>query len=111
MRRHSAEWISGNIFIRPNYLDEIGDRVDGHTHNFDHTTIIFQGAVHVKATLPDGTIQEGDFTSPAHFLVKANVEHEITATTPNTIFWCVYSHQDPQGRVTQEFSGWKEAYQ
>ena len=107
-----AEWVSGNIFIRPNDLPNVGDRVDGHKHNFDHTTIVFTGAVHVRAQLPNGTVIERDFKAPSHFLVRADVEHEITATEPNTQFWCVYSHRSPQEKdeVVQVFTGWEAAY-
>ena len=114
------EWISGNILIRPNALPVVGDKVDGHTHNFDHTTIVFKGRVNVKAwkALPDGAkgefLADRNFGGPddisRHFLVKANVLHEITALEPNTEFWCVYSHRDPQGDVTQVNTGWGEAY-
>jgi len=104
------EWISGNVFIRPNRLDKVGDRTAGHTHNFDHTTIVFSGAVHVRATLQSGVVIEKDFAAPSHFLVKADVKHEITATQPETVFWCVYAHRDPQGRVTQQTTGWPDAY-
>lgn len=104
------EWISGNVFIRPNYLAAVGDRIDGHTHAFDHTTIIFTGGVHVRALLPDGTVLERDFSAPSHFLVRAEVQHTIIAIAPDTTFWCVYSHRDPQGRVTLEKTGWEEAY-
>lgn len=110
MRVFDPEWVSGNIYIRRNRLPEVGDRVDGHMHNFDHTTIVFKGAVRVKAKLPDGSIREHDFEAPAHFLVRAEVEHEITATAPDTEFWCVYSHRNPQGRVTLDYDGWTPAY-
>ena len=100
------EWISGNIFIRPNNLNKVGEFVDGHGHNFDHTTIIFKGAVEVRAKLPTGQIVERTFTAPAHFLVKAEVEHKITAVEDNTVFWCVYSHRTPQGDIIQEYDGW-----
>jgi len=104
------EWVSGNVYIRPNDLPRKGDKVDGHTHNFDHTTIVFRGSVHVKAVTPAGTVIEQDFVAPSHFLVKANVHHEIVALEDNTTFWCVYSHREPQGRVTLDFNGWQEAY-
>lgn len=104
------EWVSGNIFIRPNTLEHAGDRLEGHKHNFDHTTIVFRGAVHVRARLPSGEVIERDFTAPAHFLVRAEVEHEITARADETVFWCVYAHRSPQGDVVQEFTGWDEAY-
>lgn len=104
------EWASGNIFIRPNQMANAGDLVQGHTHTFDHTTIVFTGAVHVKATKPDGTVVERDFYAPSHFLVLADVVHEITALVPNTEFWCVYSHRTAQGDVVQEVTGWLGAY-
>lgn len=106
----AAEWISGNIFIRRHCFSAVGEGIDGHTHNFDHTSIVFTGAVHVKAETPDGRIIEQDFRAPSHFLVKADVKHQITAIEPGTQFWCVYSHRDPQARITQEYDGWEAAY-
>lgn len=103
-----AEWISGNIFIRPNVLPKAGEKLDGHKHNFDHTTIVFKGSVHVRATLPDGRIVEREYNAPSHFLVRKDVEHVITATADGTLFWCVYSHRDAQGDVVQEMTGWEE---
>lgn len=105
------EWISGNIFIRPNENLPKGSIVQGHKHNFDHTTIVFRGKVHVKAVLPDGTIKERDFEAPSHFLVRADVEHEIEALVDDTTYWCVYSHRNPQGEICEENQGWSEGYQ
>lgn len=104
------EWVSGNIFIRPMLLDEVGSRINGHEHNFDHTSVVFTGSVHVRATLPSGEVVEKDFVAPAHFLVKAGVKHEIVAKAPNTVVWCVYAHRDPQGQVVQEYNGWSSSY-
>lgn len=111
------EWVSGNIFIRPSQMMAAGDVVKGHKHNFDHTTIVFSGAVRIKATLLDGSVIEREFRSPrpdnhlpSHALIRAGVEHEITAIEDGTIFWCVYAHRDPQGQVWQQYTGWSEAY-
>lgn len=113
------EWISGNIFIRPNQLPKAGDKTDGHTHNFDHTTIVFSGRVRVIARKPglDGQLIEiadrcfgGPDDHGRHFLVKANVHHEIVALEDNTEYWCVYSHRTPQGEVSQANTGWQDAY-
>lgn len=109
------EWVSGNLFIRPNRLDKAGDATVGHKHNFDHTTIVFSGSVRVKARLPNGQVIERDFgDGPScfgrYFLVKADVEHEITALVNHTEYWCVYSHRTAQGDVTQVRTGWDDAY-
>lgn len=102
----APEWISGNIFIRAHQLARAGESIPGHRHAFDHTTIVFTGAVHVKAVRPDGTVLERDFRAPAHFLVQADTTHAITAIEPFTEVWCVYSHRDPQGRISQVDTGW-----
>lgn len=104
------EWVSGNLYIRPMYLREAGAVVQGHTHNFDHTTIVFTGAVRVVATLPDGRTVTQDFHAPAHMLIKKDVTHEITALEDHTQVWCVYAHRTPQGDVVQEVTGWMDAY-
>ena len=109
-RVSQGEWVSGNVFIRPNTLEAVGDVVEGHTHHFDHTTIVFRGAIHVKAKLPTGAVIERDFHAPSHCLIKAEVMHEITALEPNTEFWCVYSHRTPQGTISEERTGWDAAY-
>jgi hypothetical protein len=44
------------------------------------------------------------------FLVKAEVEHEITAREDGTIYWCTYSHRTPQGEIVETYTGWREAY-
>lgn len=106
-----AERASGNIYIRPMVFEAVGDKVDGHKHNFDHTTIVLVGAVHVLAVLPDGRVIERDFHAPDSFLVKAEVTHEITALEPGTIAWCVYAHRTPQGEIVTEYTGWEAAYQ
>lgn len=103
------EWISGNIFIRPTIMPRAGLVCDGHTHNFDHTTIVFRGAVHVKVTREDATV-ERDFHAPAHFLVTADAKHEITSLEDDTEFWCVYAHRTPQGDVIQVYDGFDGAY-
>ena len=65
---------SGNIFIRPYGSNSIPD---GHKHNFDHTTIVFSGAVKATIYQPGQSHHSEDFHAPAHFLVKAGVNHRI----------------------------------
>ena len=105
------EWASGNIFIRPTVFQKAGEKINGHEHQFDHTSIVFTGSVRVKAVFPEtGKEVTQEFHAPAHFLVKANVKHEITALEDGTIFWCVYAHRTPQGDVVQQHIGWTDAY-
>lgn len=55
-------------------------------------------------------VAEKDFAAGSWCLIKADVEHAITALEDGSEFWCVYAHRDAQGRVTQQFTGWDEAY-
>lgn len=105
-----VELVCGNIFVRPNPLAKAGDRVDGHTHNFDHTTYVVKGAVHVRGVCPDGRVIERDFSAGDFCLIKAEVIHTITALMDDTLFHCIYAHRTPQGDVVQEFTGWGAAY-
>ena len=108
------EWVSGNIFIRPNEMMKAGDTIAGHAHNFDHTSFVVNGAVNVKATTPDGRQIDGNFGNGfpfRHFLVLAGVEHAITALEDGTDFYCIYAHREPQGDIVQENTGWYEGYQ
>lgn len=173
------EWISENIFIRPNVLPNTGDKIDGHDHNFPHTMFMYTGRVHIRTFTKgeqcaecSGTGQvppfppygdttcknckgrgfllvlgrEGDFDAPDHVLIRAGVWHEITSTedrlsmqlekneceelaaclaeAPESVrkfmlehlrkqvtkFHCVYSHRDPQGKLSLKNEGWAEAY-
>lgn len=113
------EWASGNVYIRrmPGELDKVGDEYEGHSHNFDHTTICMRGSVEVSAVVggsekkvvliaPDA--EHGD--SQCHCLVKAGIVHKIKALAPNSIVWCVYSHRNAQGEVVQQYEGWVKPY-
>jgi quercetin dioxygenase-like cupin family protein len=108
---HTTERVSGNVIIRPSGVLKAGDRVAGHAHHFDHTTIVFSGSVRVEATLPDGRTLDRVFKAPDSFLVRADVGHAITALEDGTVYWCVYSHRTPQGEVAETYTGWDHAYQ
>jgi hypothetical protein len=105
-----SEWQSGNVFIRANKLHKSGDVTKGHKHNFDHTTILFKGSFKITAHLPNGTEVIREASAPAHFLIRADVEHTLVATSDDTEYWCVYSHRTPQGDIVQDYDGWNECY-
>jgi hypothetical protein len=104
------EFVSGNIFIRPIHLQMVGQQIKGHTHNFDHTTIILTGSVNILVERPDKTTYEQSVAAPNFLLIRAQYKHEITALEENTTLFCVYSHRTPQGTITLEATGWEKAY-
>lgn len=107
------------------HFDRAGDSVQGHTHNFDHVTLILTGAVRIKyrRQTADGKIElqgEREFRAPnklydasaepAFALIRANVMHEIIALEDNTHCWCVFAHRDPTtGEVVEQWNGWRGA--
>jgi hypothetical protein len=116
------EQVIGNIFIRTMFFAKKGDKVDGHTHNFPHATLIPQGAVNVKRRKKlDGKlvlIGDDNYAAkfiagdvlPTHILIEADVHHEITALEDNTVCMCVFAHRDPRtGEVVQDWNGWMGA--
>lgn len=105
------EFVSGNILIRPNGFMKAGETIVGHTHNFDHTSIVIYGELHVVVKDIEGRIViQGDFIAGEHFLVKAQYLHEMTSKVDGTHFICIYSHRTPQGDVIQQYNGWGENY-
>lgn len=107
------EFASGNIFIREMLLQKQGDVVEGHTHNFDHTTYVVRGSVLIEALDADGKVTQSAVkrASEGHnwVLIKATVCHRITALEDHSLAHCIYAHRDPQGEVTQTYTGWTEA--
>lgn len=131
------QFTTGNIEVRSNVFERPGDQSQGHCHNFDHTSIVFTGKVRVKAEMPSGKIVEQDFIAPAHFLVKAGIQHSITAIhvskdealaqvdamspedirerlasflSQASIVWCVFPHRAPSGEIIDQHIGWTPAY-
>ena len=111
----------GNIFVRKMYFKSVGDVMNGHKHNFDHTTIVFKGSVLVKY-VKDGEHKERIVAAPksgrgsptdrgeGYFVVPKNMEHEIIALEDDTEAWCTFAHRDDHGEVVQKFSTNMDAY-
>jgi quercetin dioxygenase-like cupin family protein len=110
------EYVSGNIFIREMRFEKAGDVVDGHEHNFDHTTYIAHGSLRVEKLDADGgviqSIEKSAKDGHNWVLIKAGVIHRITALEDSSIGHCIYSHRSPQSTdVSLVYEGWERAYQ
>lgn len=125
------EFVSGNIFVREMRFTRAGDVVQGHVHNFDHTTYVAKGALRVEllrivkeAVLNAHNVE----VEPAQYevmraveksasdgrnwvLIKAGAVHRITALTDGALGHCIYSHRTAQGEIVEEFDGWGPAYE
>lgn len=108
------EYVSGNIFIREMNFDERGGVVEGHAHNFDHTTYIVRGSVKIESLNADGSVKQ-TVTKRAvdghnWVLIKAGIFHRLTQLEPNSMGHCIYAHRNPKGEVVEAYDGWSESY-
>jgi hypothetical protein len=67
----------------------IGDIELGHSHQFDHQTLVAKGSINVKA---NG--KETVFTAPHCVFIKAGVEHELTSLEEDTVVYCIHALRD-----------------
>lgn len=74
-----------NIFIKQMHFLRAGDKEQGHSHLFDHVTLLSSGSIRLTA-LGKAT----DFTAPHHIFIKAGVEHELEALEDNTVVQCIH---------------------
>lgn len=132
--------IIGPVAIRREVLEKICQESVGHTHNYDHTTIVIRGRLKiiyhegVPMTLEEreawvaerraeGTTDVLDipthkwvekdrkeYSAGAAVFIAADIRHTLKALDENTQYMCVFSHRDFDGLVTQDYVGNAKAY-
>jgi quercetin dioxygenase-like cupin family protein len=75
-----------NLFSRQMHFQKAGDTEHGHTHLFDHLTLLAAGALRV--TVQGKTT---DFKAPHMIYVKAEHIHELVALEDNTVAYCIHA--------------------
>jgi quercetin dioxygenase-like cupin family protein len=78
-----------NVFIKQMTFAKAGDLECGHSHVFDHVTLLASGKLRLKA-LGKST----DFTAPHHIFIKAGVVHELLALEDYTVVHCIHAIRD-----------------
>ncbi len=76
----------------------------GHSHNFDHVTIVNAGSVRVFYGDGEHESHHEDYRAGDFFLCEAGLHHRIKSLEPNTRYTCMFSHRDADGIVTQTYS-------
>jgi quercetin dioxygenase-like cupin family protein len=106
---------TGPIGYRQFTLEKVCQEMQGHKHNYDHTTFIFRGSVRVTASeMKDDKLVptiEKEYHAGEFVSIPAELYHTIKALEPNTVWFCIYSHRDFDGLVTQRYIGNATAYQ
>ncbi len=83
----------GNIWVRMNTLDKAGDSNPGHTHHFDHVSLLTKGSVEVEV---EGYPPK-KFTAPTFIIIKKEHNHKFTALEDNVNWYCVFALRDLDG--------------
>jgi hypothetical protein len=91
----------GNIWVRQNNFPHIGDSHAGHQHKFDHVTLLARGSVRVEV---DG-YEPKEYTAPTFMIMRKDKNHKMTATSPDTIYYCVFALRDIDGEVVDPVYG------
>lgn len=81
-----------NVFSRMMHFAHAGDTEHGHTHNFDHLTLLARGRLKVTV---EGQISE--FTAPQMIYIKADKIHELAALEDNTLAYCIHALRTKDG--------------
>lgn len=75
-----------NLFSRQMVFREVGDIEHGHTHQFDHLTLLAAGRLQVTV---DGVVSE--FSAPHMIYIKKDKMHELIALEANTVAYCIHA--------------------
>jgi quercetin dioxygenase-like cupin family protein len=80
-----------NLFSRMMHFEKAGDTEIGHTHQFDHLTLLAKGRLKVTV---DSVASE--FTAPHMIYIHKDKVHELEALTDETVAYCIHALRDKE---------------
>ena len=83
-----------NVFIRMMSFEKAGDIEEGHTHEFDHVTLLSKGSLKITS---DG--KETIFTAPHLIFIAKDKEHRLEALEDGTTACCIHGVRDDSGDI------------
>lgn len=101
MRKTASLGYFGNIWVRQNLIEKAGDSYQGHTHHFDHVSLLVSG----KALVEVEGHSPKEFTAPTFIVIRKEVEHKFTALEDNTVWFCIFALRDIDGEVVEDLYG------
>lgn len=107
----SGEARTGPIAYRQFVLPQTCQVSEGHSHNYDHTTFVHRGRLLVIAHTPEGVETARVEYGAGEFVeIPSGLHHTIKALEDNTVYYCIFSHRDFDGLVSQRYVGNSAAY-
>lgn len=80
-----------NLYSRMMWFEKAGDIEVGHTHQFDHLTLLAKGRLKVTV---EGVSTE--FTAPHMIYIHKDKVHELEALTDETVAYCIHALRDKE---------------
>jgi hypothetical protein len=78
-----------NMFVRQMVFVCAGDKEYGHSHPFDHLTLLAKGSIDLTV---EGTTTH--FQAPQMIFIAKNKEHELVAAESGTVAYCIHGLRD-----------------
>jgi hypothetical protein len=84
-----------NVYCRLMNFEKAGYEEIGHTHFYDHGTLVSSGSVRVEILDDDNnTVSSKVFQAPGFIFVEKDKKHRITSLEDNTIVVCIHALRD-----------------
>lgn len=83
-----------NLYSRQMFFKKAGDIELGHTHQFDHLTLLASGSLKVTV---DGF--ETIFIAPHMIYIHKDKVHQLEALKDNTVCYCIHALRDNNGDI------------
>ena len=82
-----------NVYTRLMHFQNAGDIEYGHTHNFDHGTLVSSGAVFVEILDPETkeSVSQKTIEAPNFIFIAKDKLHRLTALADDTVCACIHA--------------------
>ena len=86
--------IVDNVFVKMMHFYYKGDVTEryGHSHTFDHVTLLARGSVRMEVLEEGGGSQ--DHKAPKLIVTPKNTRHKFTALESDTVLCCIHAIRD-----------------
>ena len=94
---HSDMMIVDNVFVKMMHFYYKGDVTEagGHSHTFDHITLLARGSVLMEVLEEGGSAVE--HKAPKLIVTPKNISHKFTALEADTVLCCIHAIRDGDG--------------
>ena len=82
---------TGRISVKRMYLEKVGHTCVGHSHEYDHLTLLAHGVVSVRRGI-NGNAEQTVYKAPAFIDIVAGDFHQFMALEDETVLYCIHDN-------------------